>query len=291
MDVFQKLGSTINEILNFLKTQSNSDLIVTLASLIAITITIQVIFKAYLTLIGKINDPIRDVIFDLMLKMFIAIFALNIGGWLDLVKDAMEQLHNSFSGGENLYAVLDAKLDAVIKLNAKLYENAEIWDGSIFQSLIGIILNLISFMIGIVPAFLVMITTDITLRLILILAPIVMFARLYGWFKNVFTQWLAIFIGNLLTVYMVGMLLNQFSLKYGEFLAKVDANVNNVDAIAIGMQGIMYGFLLFMLLKTVVTIAEKLAQVSIEGVGENGFNKASQSANNYLKQFRNTKSK
>ncbi|MBP9616692.1 MAG: type IV secretion system protein, partial [Aliarcobacter sp.] len=107
MDVFQKLGSTINEILNFLRTQSNSDLITTLASLIAITITIQVIFKAYLTLIGKINDPIRDVIFDLMLKMFIAIFALNIGGWLDLVKDAMEQLHNSFSGGENLYAVLD----------------------------------------------------------------------------------------------------------------------------------------------------------------------------------------
>ena len=291
MDVFQKLGSTINEILNFLKTQSNSDLITTLASLIAITITIQVILKAYLTIAGKINDPIRDVIFDLMIKMFIAIFALNIGGWLDLVKDAMEQLHNSFSGGENLYAVLDAKLDAVIKLNAKLYENAEIWDGSIFQSLIGIILNLISFMIGIVPAFLVMITTDITLRLILISAPIVMFARLYGWFKNVFTQWLAIFIGNLLTVYMVGMLLNQFSLKYGEFLAKVDANVNNVDAIAIGMQGIMYGFLLFMLLKTVVTIAEKLAQVSIEGVGENGFNKASQSANNYLKQFRNTKSK
>lgn len=291
MDVFQKLGSTINEILNFLKTQSNSDLITTLASLIAITITIQVILKAYLTIAGKINDPIRDVIFDLMIKMFIAIFALNIGGWLDLVKDAMEQLHNSFSGGENLYAVLDAKLDAVIKLNAKLYENAEIWDGSIFQSLIGIILNLISFMIGIVPAFLVMITTDITLRLILILAPIVMFARLYGWFKNVFTQWLAIFIGNLLTVYMVGMLLNQFSLKYGEFLTKVDANVNNVDAIAIGMQGIMYGFLLFMLLKTVVTIAEKLAQVSIEGVGENGFNKASQSANNYLKQFRNTKSK
>ena len=291
MDVFQKLGSTINEILYFLKTQSNSNLIVTLASLIAITITIQVILKAYLTLAGKINDPIRDVIFDLMIKMFIAIFALNIGGWLDLIKDAMEQLHNSFSGGENLYAVLDAKLDAVIKLNAKLYENAEIWDGSIFQSLIGIILNLISFMIGIVPAFLVMITTDITLRLILILAPIVMFARLYGWFKNVFTQWLAIFIGNLLTVYMVGMLLNQFSLKYGEFLAKVDANVNNVDAIAIGMQGIMYGFLLFMLLKTVVTIAEKLAQVSIEGVGENGFNKASQSANNYLKQFRNTKSK
>ena len=291
IDVFQSLGRLINEILDFLKTQSNSDLIVTLSSLIAITITIQVIFKAYLTLAGKINDPTRDVIFDLMIKMFIAIFALNIGGWLDLVKDAMEQLHNSFSGGENLYAVLDAKLDAVIKLNAKLYENAEIWDGSIFQSLIGIILNLISFMIGIVPAFLVMITTDITLRLILILAPIVIFARLYGWFKNVFTQWLAIFIGNLLTVYMVGLLISQFSLKYGEFLNKVEAVGVEVDAMGIGIQNILYGFLLFMLLKTVVTIAEKLAQVSIEGVGENGFNKASQSANNYLKQFRNTKSK
>src|SRR5574344_2842378 len=129
MDVFQKLGSTINEILNFLKTQSNSDLITTLASLIAITITIQVIFKAYLTLAGKINDPTRDVIFDLMIKMFIAIFALNIGGWLDLVKDAMEQLHNSFSGGENLYAVLDAKLDSVLLLNAKLYESSKISDG------------------------------------------------------------------------------------------------------------------------------------------------------------------
>ena len=68
-------------------------------------------------------------------------------------------------------------------------------------------------------------------------------------------------------------------------------NADKVDAIAIGMQGIMYGFLLFMLLKTVVTIAEKLAQVSIEGVGESGFNQASQSTSNYLKLFRNTKSK
>lgn len=291
MDVFQKLGSTINEILDFLKAQTTSELITTLSTLIAITITLQVILKAYLTLAGKLQDPIRDVVFDLVLKMIIAIFALNVDGWLDLTKEAMEQLHNSFSGGENLYAVLDAKLDAVMQLNAKLYANGKMIDGSLFQILIGIVLNLISFMIGIVPAFLVMITTDITLRLLLLLAPIVIFTRLYGWFKNVFSQWLAIFIGNLLTVYMVGMLLNQFSVKYGEFLSKVAASADTVDAIAIGMQGIMYGFLLFMLLKTVVVIAEKLAQVSIEGVGQSSFNQASQSTSNYLKQFRSAKSK
>ena len=140
---------------------------------------------------------------------------------LDLGKMQWSSYITLLVAEKTLYAVLDAKLDAVIKIKCKTYENAEIWDGSIFQSLIGIILNLISFMIGIVPAFLVMITTDITLRLILILAPIVMFCKTYGWFKNVFTQWLAIFIGNLLTVYMFGMLLNQFSLKYGEFLAKL----------------------------------------------------------------------
>lgn len=55
MDVFQKLGSMINEILDFLKTQTNSDIITTLSSLIAVTITIQVIFKAYLTLAGKLK--------------------------------------------------------------------------------------------------------------------------------------------------------------------------------------------------------------------------------------------
>lgn len=286
MDVFQKLGSMINEILDFLKTQTNSDIITTLASLIAVTITIQVIFKAYLTLAGKLNDPIREVIFDLVLKMLIAIFALNVGGWLDLTKEAMQELHNSFSGGVNLYAVLDAKLDSVLQLNAKLIENSKFWDGTLFSALIGVALNLISFMIGIVPAFVVMLTTDITLRLILLLAPIVIFARLYGWFKNIFTQWLGIFIGNLLTVYMVGMLLNQFSLKYGEFLDLVQDKAGEVDAIGIGMQGIMYGFLLFMLLKTVVTIAEKLAQVSIEGVGQSALSQTNQDTRKYLSQFR-----
>ncbi len=286
MDVFQKLGSMINEILDFLKTQTNSDIITTLASLIAVTITIQVIFKAYLTLAGKLNDPIREVIFDLVLKMLIAIFALNVGGWLDLTKEAMQELHNSFSGGVNLYAVLDAKLDSVLQLNAKLIENSKFWDGTLFSALIGVALNLISFMIGIVPAFVVMLTTDITLRLILLLAPIVIFARLYGWFKNIFTQWLGIFIGNLLTVYMVGMLLNQFSLKYGEFLDLVQDKAGEVDAIGIGMQGVMYGFLLFMLLKTVVTIAEKLAQVSIEGVGQSALSQTNQDTRKYLSQFR-----
>lgn len=286
MDVFQKLGSMINEILDFLKTQTNSDIITTLASLIAVTITIQVIFKAYLTLAGKLNDPIREVIFDLVLKMLIAIFALNVGGWLDLTKEAMQELHNSFSGGVNLYAVLDAKLDSVLQLNAKLIENSKFWDGTLFSALIGVALNLISFMIGIVPAFVVMLTTDITLRLILLLAPIVIFARLYGWFKNIFTQWLGIFIGNLLTVYMVGILLNQFSLKYGEFLDLVQDKAGEVDAIGIGMQGVMYGFLLFMLLKTVVTIAEKLAQVSIEGVGQSALSQTNQDTRKYLSQFR-----
>lgn len=286
MDVFQKIGTMVNEILDFLKTQTNSEIITTLASLIAVTITIQVIFKAYLTLAGKLNDPIRDVIFDLVLKMLIAIFALNVGGWLDLTKEAMQELHNSFSGGVNLYAVLDAKLDSVLQLNAKLIEKSEFWDGSLFSALIGVALNLISFMIGIVPAFVVMLTTDITLRLILLLAPIVIFARLYGWFKNIFTQWLGIFIGNLLTVYMVGMLLNQFSLKYGEFLDLVQDKAGEVDAIGIGMQGIMYGFLLFMLLKTVVTIAEKLAQVSIEGVGQSALSQTNQDTRKYLSQFR-----
>lgn len=218
--------------------------------------------------------------------MLIAIFALNVGGWLDLTKEAMQELHNSFSGGVNLYAVLDAKLDAVIQLNAKLIKNSEFWDGTLFSALIGVALNLISFMIGIVPAFVVMLTTDITLRLILLLAPIVIFARLYGWFKNIFTQWLGIFIGNLLTVYMVGMLLNQFSLKYGEFLDLVQDKAGEVDAIGIGMQGIMYGFLLFMLLKTVVTIAEKLAQVSIEGVGQSALSQTNQDTRKYLSQFR-----
>lgn len=286
MDVFQKLGSMINEILDFLKTQTNSDIITTLASLIAVTITIQVIFKAYLTLAGKLNDPIREVIFDLVLKMLIAIFALNVGGWLDLTKEAMQELHNSFSGGVNLYAVLDAKLDSVLQLNAKLIENSKFWDGTLFSALIGVALNLISFMIGIVPAFVVMLTTDITLRLILLLAPIVIFARLYGWFKNIFSQWLGIFIGNLLTVYMVGILLNQFSLKYGEFLDLVQDKAGEVDAIGIGMQGVMYGFLLFMLLKTVVTIAEKLAQVSIEGVGQSALSQTNQDTRKYLSQFR-----
>ena len=286
MDVFQKIGSMVNEILDFLKTQTNSDIVTTLASLIAVTITIQVIFKAYLTLAGKLNDPIREVVFDLVLKMIIAIFALNVGGWLDLTKEAMQELHNSFSGGANLYAVLDAKLDSVLQLNAELIKKSDFWDGSLFSALIGVALNLISFMIGIVPAFVVMLTTDITLRLILLLAPIVIFARLYGWFKNIFSQWLGIFIGNLLTVYMVGILLNQFSLKYGEFLDLVQDKAGEVDAIGIGMQGVMYGFLLFMLLKTVVTIAEKLAQVSIEGVGQSALSQTNQDTRKYLSQFR-----
>ena len=80
MYFFQVLGVKIDEIFAYLETGINSTMMQQLNVLIAISITLFVMYKGFQTLLGKSKDPIRELIWDLFMKVIAITFALNVDG-------------------------------------------------------------------------------------------------------------------------------------------------------------------------------------------------------------------
>lgn len=257
--IFQYIGNWITELFDFLKSSSNTEVVQALSTIVGVTITIQIMIKAYQVMAGKSQSPTQELIWDITIKILIISIALNLSGFLDAIKSAMEELHNLMSGDKNLYSVLDEKLTATMKLADVVYDEGNIFSGPFYAIII-----FISFLLGIVPSFLIVVTTDITLRLLMLIAPIVIFFRAYSWGKQMFDQWLSTFFTNLLTVFIVGTMLNLFVDKYGSFIEAQTEGIKNVSLLMITGQTIIMSLLLFFIMKQAVKMAEKIGSVSIE---------------------------
>jgi type IV secretion system protein VirB6 len=279
--IFQYIGNWINELFDFLKSSSNTDVAQALATLVGITITIQIIVKAFQVASGKSQTPTQELVWDISLKVLIIGIALNMSGFLDAIKISMEELHNLMSGNKNLYSVLDSKLEATVKLADIVDDESPYGTGWFYSGLI-----YLSFLLGIIPSFLIVITTDITLRLLLLIAPIVIFFRAYSWGKQMFDQWLSIFFTNLLTVFIVGTILNLFVNKYGSFINTQTQAIQELDVLTVVGQTLIMSLLLFSIMKLAVMLAEKIGSVSIESAPKSMAN-LNESARHTAQSYRN----
>lgn len=270
MGLFESIGNWIDSFFDFLVTSSNSDTVKVLTGLVSITITLQIIFKSFQYFAGKSNEPVRELVWDMSIKLLVIGVALNLNGYLDLIKVGMQNLHDIMSGDMNLYAQLDEKLSQTVKLVAILIDKFSVFTPSSYPYIFAVIGVIIGFGIGIIPSFLVVITTGITLKILMMVLPIVIYVWIYPWFKNVFTQWMSLFIGNLLTVFIVGTLFTKFIEKYGDYVSEITTNADTVGGVSLFFNSVIMGILLAGLMKIAVEIAKELGSASIERLAEAG---------------------
>ena len=269
MYFFQVLGVKIDEIFAYLETGINSTMMQQLSVLIAISITLFVMYKGFQTLLGKSKDPIRELIWDLFMKIIAITFALNVDGWLTLVTEAMNGLHSWAGGGVSLFSELDALFEATVKL-----ENALSDKGNMVSAFFYGVIIYAGFIVGSLPALFLIITTTFTLKILILVAPFMFFALMYGWTKNMFTQWLNLIIANTLTVLVVSLILKStvdMFIKYQLFLVK---EVANIDPFLTSIQVLIYGLLLALFINISKVLAERLAQVSMESAMSSSFGRS-----------------
>ena len=175
MRFFESIGNWIDSFFDFLVANSNTEVVEVLTSLVGITITLQIMFKAYQSFAGKTNEPLRELIWDITIKMLVVGVALNLNGYLDTIKIGMENLQNIMSGNTNLYSALDDKYDETIKLITVISEKYSFWDSgsSVAGTVLAIILVFLGFLLGIIPSFLIVVITGTTLKILMLLAPLV----------------------------------------------------------------------------------------------------------------------
>lgn len=285
MTFFQGLGNFVANIFSFLNTSSIQNIIQALASLVGITVTLWIILEGYKIMAGRSDKPFQDLIWKLTSAMLFISVATNSSGFLDALKLAFEELHILMSGDISLYAKLDKLFDEVIKLANATYKATPKSIGGAFLGVVCMGLVYAGFIIGAVPTFLVIVISELTLKLLLLVLPIVIFALAFSSFKQMFSQWLNIFVSNALTILIVGLVMSAVIGTYTDFQTSLVSSASgSIEPMGISLQAFIMGLLMLGLVKTAHMMAEKLATVSLEAISssslKNGMNSVSNTASN-----------
>ena len=269
MNFFQSLGTFVSNIFTFLNSSDIQTIIQALVSLFSITVTLWVMLEAYKSFAGKSDRPLQELVWKITSAMLVIAVATNQNGFMETLKVAFEGLHHLMSGDINLFAKLDKLFDEAIKLANATYQATPSSIGGAILGALCILLIYIGFVIGAVPTFLIIVFTELTLKLLLLLLPIAVFALSFSFSKQIFNQWLNLFISNALTILIVGLIMSAVMGTYTDFQTSLISNVgNNIEPMGVALQSFIMGIIMLGLVKVAHSIAEKLGTVSIEAISK-----------------------
>ena len=269
MNFFQGLGTFVSNIFTFLNSSDIQTIIQALVSLFGITVTLWVMLEAYKSFAGKSDRPLQELVWKITSAMLVIAVATNQNGFMETLKVAFEGLHHLMSGDINLFAKLDKLFDEAIKLANTTYQATPSSIGGAILGALCILLIYIGFVIGAVPTFLIIVFTELTLKLLLLLLPIAVFALSFSFSKQIFNQWLNLFISNALTILIVGLIMSAVMGTYTDFQTSLISNVgNNIEPMGVALQSFIMGIIMLGLVKVAHSIAEKLGTVSIEAISK-----------------------
>ncbi|MDR1975842.1 MAG: type IV secretion system protein [Campylobacteraceae bacterium] len=240
--------------------------------ILLVSITLYVLYKGYMVLAGKTQEPIRDLLWDLGGKAFILGFLYAGTAWIELVKGIVDGLFVWASGGRiggetgpnGLLNNLNLMFDNITKFGDAIYELG--FGGSVDYPFLASA-GYISAVVGIAIPFFIYLAAKISILFLMALTPIVVFLRLYGFTKNVFTQWLQLILSSVLTTLMLCAIVgsvSQIALDFQEFYIANPANPYHYLA-----QFSMYCILMAFLSKFCVSVSQSLTHVSLESAGLN----------------------
>ncbi|EOG8475257.1 type IV secretion system protein [Campylobacter upsaliensis] len=265
LDLFQTLGLSIEQIVNAIRQTGTSDKIAELMVLFSIIITLVIMYKGYEVLMGKSQSPIRELTWDIAGKLLVITFALNLGGWLDLVIGAMDGIYEWAGGGAQMYQNLDEMFANTAQLTNIIWAKSSGIGGAIL-AIVAMLLCYIGFCIAVIPTLSILIVTTFTQTLLVISAPIVFWLLVFKATRNVFTQWIGLLLSNTLVLLLVGLFLKTFMNQMSSWIKYfAQETQTGGEVLKISIFFVIASLILVIMIYSAKIFAEKVANVSMEG--------------------------
>lgn len=241
------------------------------------SVTLYILWRGYQTLAGKLSTPMEDVMWDLMRMAIILSFVANVSGYLDSVIDAINGLKEGFSGGDNIWQMLDTLWDKAKVLGKTLHDmdnSTYIKDEGMtaqFYVWLGV------FVLMLVTAFVSMIA-EVMILLLSITAPIFIFCLIYGFLRPMFNNWLQNIFAAILTVLFSALSLRMVINFMTKILTQSLAGAANANIVELGAQvclaGICAAILVYLSARLAGVLAGASATVSMQGLAAVGIGAA-----------------
>jgi len=265
---FSDLGTTINDFLNIVTADALKSQAHDLGGIVALALTVVILWKSLEVILGKVQDPMREVLWDLFTKSVVVSFCLNADGWLSLVSETMKGINEWAGGGAlGLYTKLDELTEMTRTLAVYMDDQAPTMTGWFFSAL-----PWIGFGIGVIPAFVMCLTTGLMLAALITISPLVFFCLLFNILKEVFKSWLNLILANTIAVIFASLFLQVIINVMKKGLSGFPNSSG--DLLLIGFMTIVLGILMTAFLAIAREISQALAAVSFESAMNSNFGKA-----------------
>ncbi|EIC9166451.1 type IV secretion system protein [Campylobacter jejuni] len=277
-DLFQTLGESIQQIIDAIRQVGTSDKVAELSVLLSIIITLVIMYKGYEVLMGTSQSPIRELTWDIAGKLLAITFALNIGGWLTLVINAMDGIYEWAGGGTQMYKTLDEMYANTAQLANIIWAKSSGVGGAIL-AIVAMLLCYVGFVIAVAPTFAILVVTTFTQTLLVITAPIVFWLLIFKSTKNVFTQWIGLLLSNTLVILLVGLFLSVFMGEINGWIISLSQHVQSgSEVLGTSIFFVIASLVLVIMIISAKLYAEKVANVSMEGAMGSALNPVSRLA-------------
>ncbi|ENJ8804221.1 type IV secretion system protein [Campylobacter coli] len=263
--LFQFLGESIQQIIDAIRQVGTSDKVAELSVLLSIIITLVIMYKGYEVLMGTSQSPIRELTWDIAGKLLAITFALNIGGWLTLVINAMDGIYEWAGGGTQMYKTLDEMFVNTINLTDIIWAKTSGFADSL-MAIAAMLLCYVGFAIAVVPTLAIFVVTTFTQTLLVITAPIVFWLLIFKSTKNVFTQWIGLLLSNTLVILLVGLFLSVFMEQISNWIQYfIKETQTGGEVLKTSIFFVIASLVLVIMIISAKLYAEKVANVSMEG--------------------------
>lgn len=229
--VFEYIDQFINSHLSAISAQVSEIFSTQLSLLFTGSITLYIVFYGYMIFAGKIQAPVEDLVWNLARMALLMTFITNTGGWLDLVKGAIETLPQ-IGGSDDGLKFIDQQFTHISK-QAELFGQKADWGAGWFVS--GLVW--IGFLLSIVPAALIIVINKIMLFFLLSLLPLFIFCLMWGWLKESFNQYMSAILTNVLIIIVVTAFLKSLI----DFVFAYDVN-KGINPVMAGMIYVVIGW-------------------------------------------------
>ncbi|EKT0418647.1 type IV secretion system protein [Campylobacter jejuni] len=263
--LFQTLGDSIQQIIDAIRQVGTSDKVAELSVLFSIIVTLVIMYKGYEVLMGKSQNPIRELTFDIVGKLVAITFALNLGGWLDLIISAMDGIYEWAGGGTQMYKNLDELFISTTQLTNAIWAKTSGIGNSIL-AVFAMLLCYIGFGIATIPTLAIIVVSTFTQTLLVISAPIIFWLLIFKATRNVFTQYISLLLSNTLIILLVGLFLKTFMDQISTWINYLSkASQTGDEVLGTSIFFVIAAFILVIMIISAKSFAEKVANVTMDG--------------------------
>ena len=265
--IFSEIQSGVDEILKIFTDATLNEKFTWVQGSLAAILTVVIMYKGFQTLAGRTQSPIRELVWDISKKLLIMMFVLNINGWFTQSKELCDAFYDWASGKQNFYGQLDTITDKYVEAMNSFYKSISV---GLFDStnIVGPVWCMLCLTIGyifIALAFaFTLITAQLTNTLLIFVLPIALFALMWERTKQMFGQWLNMFISNLIVLILYSTLADLVLKHLTNTFSAVSSIGENYPFFSEGLKALFMSAILVIAIKMVVQIAQGLASVSLD---------------------------